>query len=164
MKDLFKLMLNFVVALSASDYAYGQNDDSDTCASYYDKEFEKMVYYIPQVMAEYPTGDVEMLKFISENLKPQKQTELQGKINLHLIIDDNGTILRIRVIRGRNKDSTDFYLKYIFKTEEEYTPYDKEFIRIIKTMPPWTPAKCDGVNVASIVSTPVRFNPGPPSE
>jgi len=164
MKDLFKLMLICVVVLSASNYAYSQNNDFDTCSSHYDKELEKMVYYIPQVMAEYPTGDVEMLKFISENLNPKKQAELQGRISLHLIVDDDGTILRIKVIRGRNKDSTDFYLSYIFKTEDEYTLYDKEFIRMIKTMPPWIPAKCDGVNVASIVSLPVHFNPGLTSE
>ena len=140
--------------------AFKEDSDED-CLSYYDEDLKNSIYTHPQIMAEYPGGERELLKYISGNIKAQVPNEddmLQTKSSLVFIVDDDGIIKHIKVIKNRVKDEHS-ETKYEYKTEEEYTPYDKEFVRVLKTIQRWNPAVCNGRNVPSLISLPIRFHP-----
>lgn len=65
---------------------------------------------------------------------------LQGKVYVHFMINDNGSISNALVVRGLDKD------------------LDKEALRIIRNMPDWKPARKDGEPVPMVFTFPVTFS------
>ena len=135
----------------------GQNSYNE-CLSYYDEDMKKIVFTHSQIMPIYPGGDAELLRYITENINLQAQDEIWGKVLLAFIVDDDGSIKHIKVIKnsikGENSET-----KYEYKTEDEYTSNDREFVRVLKTMQRWTPAVCNGRYVPSRFSVPIRVHP-----
>lgn len=145
----------FGIISSVNYYANGQDDE--TCSPYYDEDLNKVVYMHPQIRADYPGGIPELVSYIANNIKGQKQDELQGRVSLAFVVDKDGMVQCIKVIRKINKDSTSLDIEY--KNEEDYTPYDREFVRVAKTMQPWTPAQCNGIPIPSLTFLPIHFRP-----
>ncbi len=95
------------------------------------------VYYRPQVLATYPSGEDALVKLIKANLKGNAPYNIIGIVSL--IISSNGSVESIG----------------IFQSCGEYT-YDLQAINFLKSLS-WTPAKQNGVTVRSILFVPVRF-------
>ena len=94
----------------------GKDAGQEECAFYYDEKLKKKIYTHPQIMAKFPKdGDMGTLKFVTENLNAQKQDELQGKVSLFFIVDDDGTILCAKVLKRVNEDSDHYSEKYEYK-------------------------------------------------
>lgn len=93
-------------------------------------------------MPEYPGGNSELLKFISENLRypaDGQENNIQGRVTLKFVVNPDGSVDRIEVIRGVD------------------TSLDDEAIRVIKSLPNFKPGKQGGVPVPVWFSIPVVF-------
>lgn len=110
----------------------------DTIAS----QASEQIYTMVDDMPRFPGGDDELVKFLARNAKyPVKAIEnkVQGAVVASFIINKDGSINDVRVVR-----SVDPLL-------------DNEAIRVIKSMPAWTPGKIKGVAVAVRYTVPVTF-------
>lgn len=100
------------------------------------------VFYAVEQQAEFPGGFAAMNKFLSKNIKypaSAKRMGVEGKVFVKFIVDKEGAISSIEVIKGINAD------------------LDKEAVRVIKLMPPWKPGKQNGRSVKSQFVLPVYF-------
>lgn len=93
-------------------------------------------------MPQFPGGQVEMNKYISENLqypKVAKDNGIQGRVVLRFVVDKDGSISDVQVVRSLDPSC------------------DKEAVRVIKSMPKWNPGKQNGREVPVYFTLPVTF-------
>ncbi len=91
------------------------------------------------VEASFP-GNIN--EFIVKTLRyPQMSIEYneQGKVYLSFVVETDGTVTHVEVIRGAYKD------------------LDYEALRVIRLLPKYKPATYNGEKVRSIVRTPINF-------
>ena len=92
---------------------------------------------------EFPGGQQELLKYIQENLIYPKQAlkkQIQGRSICQFIVEKDGSISHIQVVRSSGNKSL-----------------DRAAIRVIKTMPKWTPGRLQGKIVRTHYVIPVNF-------
>ncbi len=85
---------------------------------------DKIVDY-PDTEAQFPGGGEGMKKFLAKNIRYPEVSMVngeQGKVYVQFVIEKDGSLSQIEVLRGVSK------------------AIDKETIRVISTMPKWTPA------------------------
>lgn len=102
------------------------------------------VRVISETMPEFPGGQYALFKFISNNLnypKDAKKKGIQGKVMVQFIVEKDGTIGDIRIIRSVSPD------------------LDKEATRVfsLSSMPKWKPGMSDGVAVRVRYTFPITF-------
>lgn len=126
MKLIFFLLLLILTIHSSaqtdSTFRIGQSD---------------VIFDIVEEQPEFPGGTVQLYKFISDNfIYPQKckRKNHQGKIYVSFVVEKDGSIEEVKILRGVDKD------------------LDAEAIRIVKLMPKWKPGKQKGKLVK------VRYN------
>jgi periplasmic protein TonB len=93
-------------------------------------------------MPEFPGGNSALLKFISENINYPSDAQInniQGKVILKFVVNADGTVDQIEVIRGIDPS------------------LDNEAIRVIKLLPRFRPGKQSGQPVPVWFSLPVLF-------
>lgn len=103
------------------------------------------VFFIVEHMPEFPGGDIALRKFIAENVKyPEEAKEkgLSGKVFVQFVIDKNGDVVSPKIVR-----SVDPIL-------------DNEAIRVIQSLPKWTPGSQRGNAVNVSYTYPVNFSLG----
>ena len=101
-----------------------------------------MVYDVVEVMPQYPGGQIAMLKYIMENIKYPKQIMeegIQGRVTVSFIVEKDGRVSNVRLLRSVQPS------------------LDKEAIRVVKSMPKWTPGKQNGKPVRVQFNLPVMF-------
>ena len=89
---------------------------------------------VVEQMPQFPGGQLEMKKFISQNLKyPQKEKESapSGKVYITFLVEIDGSLTNIKVLRGIPKCSA----------------CDLEALRVMKLMPKWIAGKQNNVAV-----------------
>jgi len=87
-------------------------------------------------------GDQKFHKFLVKNLKwPDKSgmIDVRGKVYLSLVVEKNGKLTNVTVIRGLDP------------------VFDAEAVRVIKLSPKWIPAKKNGVPVRCHYTLPISF-------
>lgn len=113
-----------------------QAEDEDTL------ENGEPVLTVVDVMPQFPGGDVELLKFIAKNINyPQESQEKgdQGRVICSFVVASDGSLKNFKVLRG-------------------LTPLlDNEAIRVLKTMPRWTPGTNGGKPVAVKYTVPITY-------
>lgn len=95
------------------------------------------------IEASFPGGYSKMLSYINRMIVyPEKSLERneQGKVYLSFVVETNGSISNIEILRGAALD------------------LDREAKRIIREMPRWIPAQCDGKMVRSNWRLPIIFS------
>jgi len=100
------------------------------------------VYTKVDIMPEYPGGDVQLLKYISSNLKypvPAFENGIQGRVVVSFTVEKDGSTSDAEVVRGVDPS------------------LDKEALRVINTLPKWTPGKNEGKAVRVRYTVPVQF-------
>ena len=106
-------------------------------------EEEEVPFVIVEDMPEFPGGTAAMFKFLSENVKYPviaQENGIQGKVQCQFIVEKDGSITNVEVVRSAGDASL-----------------DKEAIRVIKSMPKWKPGKEKGKAVRVKFSIPVNF-------
>ena len=128
MKKLF-LIVFFMAFVSVN--AYSQS-----------KEQDDAVYSMVSEQPSFPGGMQEMMKFISENRKypaEAKAKDIHGKIIVAFVVERDGSLSDVKIRRGIGYGC------------------DEEAIRVIKSMPKWTPGKQNGKAVRVSFMLPVTF-------
>ena len=103
---------------------------------------EDVIHVSVEVMPEFIGGTAALMKYLSSNIKYptiSQETGSQGKVIVQFVVDKDGTISNPEVVRG-----VDPYL-------------DKEAIRVISSMPKWTPGVQNGKKVRVKFTGPVSF-------
>ena len=106
------------------------------------EQVEELVYDMVEVMPEFPGGVRTMLDFIKKNIQyPEiaRKNGIQGRVIVGVVVDKNGSVTNLTILK-----SIDPYL-------------DKEAIRVISSMPKWTPGVQNGKKVRVKFTVPVSF-------
>ena len=104
---------------------------------------EQQVFQVVEDMPEFPGGDLELRKFIAENVRyPQdaKDNNKQGTVYVKFIVDKTGKVTEPTIVKGSGCESL-----------------DEEAIRVVNTIPDFTPGRQRGQNVAVSLAMPIKF-------
>lgn len=126
----------------AADPIVASSVPETEASSSVDSSDESEIFLKVDKKAEFPGGMAEMNKFSRSNLRyPQEalDKEIQGTVYLTFVVLKDGSITDIKVIRSAHE------------------LLDNEAIRMVKSMPKWTPAQVDGKDCASYFTLPMNF-------
>ena len=101
-----------------------------------------MVFDVVEVMPQFPGGQIAMLKYIMENMKYPEQAMkegIQGRVAVRFIVEKDGSISDVKPILS------------------VHPLLDKEAVRVVKSMPKWSPGKQNGKPVRVRFNVPVMF-------
>ena len=104
---------------------------------------EEEIFLADEQQASFPGGMQKMWEFVRNNLKypaVSRNNGSQGRVILRFKVLEDGRIDNITII----KSSGDSFL-------------DNEAIRVVSSMPKWTPAETGGKKVSSWFTMPVKF-------
>lgn len=90
----------------------------------------------------FPGGDAAMYKWLNDNIiYPAAASEegVQGKVTVQFIVEKDGSISHVQVVRGK------------------HPALDAEAARVIRKMPRWTPGRNNGQPVRVTYHLPVQF-------
>ena len=134
-EHLFGQLLD--VATSDENIVF-QEINGDLYQSLKDKAVGDSIYQIVDEMPKFPGGEQAMFKFISENVKyPQKAKDknISGRVFVNFVVEKDGSVDEVKVLRSIGGGC------------------DEEAVRVVKSMPKWTPGKQKGepVRVSYII-------------
>ncbi len=107
-----------------------------------EKPVEEKPFVTVEQMPSFPGGEMEMQRFIAENLKypvVAQESGIQGRVTIRFVVTKTGAISDVTVIRGIDPSC------------------DREAVRVVKTMPKWIPGKQNGLNVPVYFTLPIVF-------
>ncbi len=102
----------------------------------------KKAYDSVEKMPEFPGGMSEMMRFVSDNIRYPKdamEAKKEGRALVEFVIETDGSISDVSVVK------------------EVYPSIDEEAIRVVKSMPKWTPGEQDGKKVRVKFMMPITF-------
>ena len=120
-------------------------------------------------MPEFPGGEAAFMQFLATNTKYPRSCvdyNVEGKIFFNFIVNEDGSISNIVVKRSpcssyANQDTTAMtdYQKYYLKAQQDACPdLEKEAIRVLESMPLWSPGRMEGKPVKVFFNLPFVFN------
>jgi len=104
---------------------------------------EAVSFRVVEDLPQFPGGPVEMMKWLTRNLKYPKQLEerkIQGKVVAEFIVNKDGSITNVNIA----VPSTSII-------------FDREVARVLRMMPRWTAGMQDGKPCRTKVCIPVVF-------
>ncbi|MDR0824908.1 MAG: TonB family protein [Prevotella sp.] len=107
-----------------------------------EKPVEEKPFVTVEQMPTFPGGEVEMQKFIGNNLKypvVAQESGIQGRVTIRFVVSKTGAIEDVTVMRGIDSSC------------------DKEAVRVVKSMPRWNPGKQNGLSVPVYFTLPIVF-------
>ena len=108
-----------------------------------EEEKEDEIFMVVETMPEFPGGQAELFKYLSENVKYPviaQENGIQGRVICQFVVNKDGSIVDVEVVRSGGDASL-----------------DKEAVRVIKSMPKWKPGKQRGKPVRVKYTVPVNF-------
>lgn len=103
---------------------------------------ERSIYSCAEQMPQFPGGNAEILRFISQHLiYPEEQFKegIQGRVVVQFYVDTLGRVCEPRIVRG--KDSA----------------LDREALRVVRLFPKFTPGTLNGKKVNTYMTLPITF-------
>ena len=103
---------------------------------------EEPIIRIPASRAEYPGGMAALQEYLAANCHYPKEAQekgQQGVVMLEFVVEKDGTISTITVLRGVCE------------------ALDEEAIRVVRAMPKWKPADDNGLKCRSYFQLPITF-------
>ena len=101
------------------------------------------VYQVVEQMPQFPGGSNGLMAYLRNSIiYPQeaRDANIQGKCFVTFVVDSNGKIKDARVQKSSGNEAL-----------------DKESVRVVESMPRWTPGKQNGKNVAVQYTLPIMF-------
>jgi TonB family protein len=114
----------------------------DGLSTLVDRPDNDSIYNIVEQMPQFPGGDPAMFEFISKNVKyPQKAKDegIQGRVFIQFVVEKDGSVGEVKLLRGIGGGC------------------DEEGIRVVKSMPKWTPGQQAGKAVRVLYTLPIFF-------
>lgn len=99
------------------------------------------VLWVPE-MPGFPGGESALQKFLQNRIKYPKEAKeagIQGTVFLRFIVEPDGSITNISIMRGIGGGC------------------EEEGMNVVKSMPNWVPGKQNGIPVRVILTLPVKF-------
>jgi protein TonB len=106
------------------------------------EELVDVIHDIVESMPSFEGGIAEFYKFVGKNLKYPAQARrmgIEGKVFVHFVIDKDGSLSDIKVVRGIGAGC------------------DEEVVRIVQKSPKWNPGKQRGRSVRVRMMLPITF-------
>ncbi|MBS2098269.1 energy transducer TonB [Carboxylicivirga linearis] len=100
------------------------------------------VFFIVEEMPEFPGGEEALRKFIAQSVKYPviaQENGIQGRVYVSFVVNTKGAVTDVKIARGVDPN------------------LDKEAIRVVKSMPAWTPGKQRGKAVKVSYTVPINF-------
>ncbi|MDE6291513.1 MAG: TonB family protein [Muribaculaceae bacterium] len=101
---------------------------------------EREVFIAVEDPADFPEGMEALMKWLSNNVVYPQEAEkagIQGRVIVRIVIEADGTVTHPEIVRGISPE------------------IDAEVVRLMNSMPKWTPGKVNGKEVASYFTLPV---------
>ena len=106
------------------------------------KEEENKIFEFVEQQASFPGGPAAMNQWLAQNIRypaAAQENNIQGRVTVQFVVELNGSISNVVVVRGVDPN------------------LDKEAVRVVKSMPKWTPGMQNGRAVRSKFTLPVNF-------
>lgn len=132
MKKIVLLMVVFCVFQTSKAQTTETNSDEDQQNSIYNSAGV-------EVKPEFPGGNSEFYHFIGKNYKVPDIAGLKGKIMVAFVIEKDGTLTEIKVLKDIGYGT------------------GIEAIRVLSKCPRWTPAMQNGQNVRCAYTLPINI-------
>ena len=103
---------------------------------------EEPVFEIAEIMPFFKGGDPAMKAYLSSKTEyPEiaKKKKIEGRVIVKFIVEKNGSITDVHIVKSVDPS------------------LDKEAVRVVKSMPKWTPGKQNGQAVRVQYMVPVTF-------
>lgn len=137
------VVVNDTVQIQSTDtYDYKPNDSLNVKLDPETEVEEPTIFWKVEIKPEFKGGEKNMYKFLIDHISyPQmpKENGIQGTVYIEFTIDKSGKIINPKI-----KKSVDPYL-------------DKEALRVVSSMPDWTPGIQAGKAVSVINIIPIKF-------
>lgn len=107
-----------------------------------EEEDTEVVFMVVESMPSFPGGDAALFKYLSDNIKYPviaQESGIQGRVICQFVVNRDGSIVDIEVVRSVDRS------------------LDAEAVRVIQSMPKWTPGKQRGKTVRVKYTLPVNF-------
>lgn len=136
--------LDDVEILSSEDDASSAQVEAYTPPAVVEEEEEssQQIFTVVETMPEFPGGQMALLQYLSKSIKYPviaQENGIQGRVSCSFVVNKDGSIVDAEVIRGVDPS------------------LDKEALRVINSMPKWSPGKQRGKPVRVKYTVPVTF-------
>lgn len=136
--------LDDVDILSSEDDATAAQTEVYTPPAVVEEEEEsaQQIFTVVETMPEFPGGQAALLSFLAKSIKYPviaQENGIQGRVSCSFVVNKDGSIVDAEVIRGVDPS------------------LDKEALRVINSMPKWSPGKQRGKPVRVKYTVPVTF-------
>ena len=131
-----------VKKLTFQDFWLKKNEAGETSSKIDAVITQDSIHRVAEVMPQYPGGPNEMMRYIQENIKyPQsaKANKIEGRVYVTFVVEKDGSITNAAVIRGIDKEC------------------DAEALRVVSSMPKWTPGQHKGEVVRTQFTIPIYY-------
>jgi len=101
-----------------------------------------MVFDVVEVMPQFPGGQIAMLQYLMKNIKYPEQAMkegIQGRVAVRFIVEKDGSISDVKPVLS------------------VHPLLNKEAVRVVKSMPKWSPGKHNGKPVRVRFNLPIMF-------
>jgi protein TonB len=108
----------------------------------FDSLGKKVEYYPYEVMPQFPGGEKMLFSYLNKNVRypaGAQQNKIQGRVVTQFVVDAEGEIVDLEVVKSVNWD------------------LDAEALRVIIKMPNWIPGIQDGEKVRVKYTMPINF-------
>lgn len=139
---LFSMMrrLFFLLVLMAPiGPLMGQKTDTVTVVPV--TESEDHVYSRVEQMPEFPGGKDSLMSFLSDHLRPPKNSRERGKVYVQVVVEKDGSLTSPEVARGLGMDAD----------------HNRAALDVVHSMPMWKPGMQNGKPVRVSVAILVQF-------
>jgi TonB family protein len=122
------LFFTFIVSTNAQNNPQKTNEDP--------------IYYAVQKMPVFPGGEKALLDYINHNLKypiDAQENEVQGTVIVRFVVSSEGKVEQVEVLRNVSPS------------------LDNEGVRVVSSLPDWTPGEENGKKVSVYYTLPLKF-------
>ena len=105
-------------------------------------EEDSKIYTIVETPASFPGGEAALLNYVNSHLKYPaiaQEEGIQGKVVLKFVVLENGNVGQVQVVQSLESHC------------------DQEAVRVVKSLPRFSPGKQQGKPVKSWFTLPIRF-------
>ncbi len=103
---------------------------------------ENKVFDMVEEMPSFPGGPAALMQFLQSNThypEVAQENGVQGRVTVSFVVEKDGSITDVQVARSADPS------------------LDKEAVRVVKSMPRWTPGRQNGSTVRVKFNVPVTF-------
>ncbi len=107
-----------------------------------EKTVKEEIFQSVEQMPQFPGGEAALLQWIASHIKyPTMAMEngVQGRVIVRFVVTRDGSIGEVQVARGKDPD------------------LDKEAVRVVKSLPKFTPGRMNGQPVSVWYTLPINF-------